>query len=88
MPVAPGWRRCTIDAPVADRRLTVTLGFDAGVEGFLQLWHNLDAGTRVIAMEPCTSGRMANGQMSADPVLEGGQSCVARIELSCGFDET
>ena len=89
--VPPGWRCCTIgaplaDPPLADRRLTVTLGFDAGVQGFLQLWHNLAAGTRVIAMEPCTSGRMADGRISADPVLEAGGSCVARLELSCALD--
>jgi hypothetical protein len=89
--VAPGWRCCTIGAPLADptladRRLTVTLGFDAGVQGFLQLWHNLAARTRVIAMEPCTSGRTADGRLSADPVLEAGQSCVARVELSCTLD--
>jgi Domain of unknown function (DUF4432) len=84
--VQPGWRRCTIDAPLADRRLTVTLGFDGEVQGFLQLWHNLAAGTRVIAMEPCTSGRMADGRMSADPVLEAGESRIARLELSCVLD--
>jgi hypothetical protein len=89
--VAPGWRRCTIDAPLpdrrlADRRLAVTLGFDAGVQGYLQLWHNLAAGTRVIAMEPCTSGRTAAGTISADPVLEAGASCVARVELCCALD--
>jgi hypothetical protein len=84
--VAPGWRRCTIDAPLADRRLAVTLGFDGGVQGFLQLWHNLAAGTRVIAMEPCTSGRTADGSMSAEKMLEAGQSCVARVELSCAVE--
>jgi len=84
--VAPGWRCCTIGAPLTDRRLTVTVGFDAGVQGFLQLWHNLAAGTRVIAMEPCTSGRTADGGLSADPVLEAGCSCVARVELSCALD--
>ncbi len=81
----PGWRCCTISAPVADRRLTVTLGFDGAVQGFLQLWHNLAAGTRVIAMEPCTSGRKADGSMSEDPVLEAGESRIARVELSCAL---
>jgi hypothetical protein len=81
--VQPGWRRCTISAPLPEARIAMTIGFDGGVQRFLQLWNNLDAGTRVIAIEPCTSGRPEDGQSDEQPVLAPGERCEARIEISC-----
>ncbi len=82
--VEKGWRRCTISAPLEGGRLAFTLGFDGAVLPFLQLWNNLDAGTRVIAMEPCTAGRKENGQSEAPPVLAPGEMFTARVEMEVG----
>ena len=77
-----GWRSCTVSASLGEQRLAATLGFDADALPFLQLWHNLDPATRVLAIEPCTSDRLPTGESGPELVLAAGATHTARLEMS------
>jgi galactose mutarotase-like enzyme len=82
LPAGAGWSRCAVAAPFEGGSLTATLGFDGAREPYLQLWQNLDPGTRVLAFEPCTSERLADGTSGPEPILGPGESWSTAVELS------
>ena len=62
---------------------TALIGFDGGLQRFLQLWNSLDAGTHEIAIEPRTSGHPENGQKDQRRVDVPAARCEACLEISC-----
>jgi len=69
---------CTVAAP----GFSATLAYDGAALPFLQLWHNLDPATRVVAFEPCTSERLADGSSGPEPELASGASFSVSLTLS------
>ena len=82
IPAGSGWRRCALRAPLEQATLGAALGFDATVLPFLQLWHNLAPGTRVMAIEPCTSELLPDAGSGPGPSLDPGAETEIRLELS------
>ena len=82
VPSGEGWSRCTVSAPHGDRSLTATLGYEGGALPWLQIWHNLDSFTRVLALEPCTSERLPDGSSGKERVLAPGERRSVRLELT------
>ena len=76
----PGWACCRVSAPAGTGAPIITFGFDSAALPFLQLWRQPSAGTRILGVEPCTSGRLP-GSSGPGPVLAPGERRTARLEL-------
>jgi hypothetical protein len=87
VPAGNGRTECRIAAPLDDRTLSATLAFDGARQPFLQLWHNLDPATRVLAFEPCTSERLQDGGSGPEPMLGPGESWATEIALAFSHDQ-
>ncbi|MFI5015321.1 MAG: DUF4432 family protein [Hyphomicrobiales bacterium] len=76
-------RTCTVATPHAAGRLGISFAFDTASLPYLQIWRDLRPGIGVLAIEPCTSDRGADGASGPEPVLPGGER--RRYGVEVGF---
>jgi hypothetical protein len=72
---------CTVTTPSEAGPLEVALRFSSPTLPYLQVWRDLRPRAGVLAIEPCTSDRFADGTSDVERALEPGEQRVYSVEV-------
>ena len=72
---------CTVTTPSEAGPLEVALRYSSATLPYLQVWRDLRPRAGILAIEPCTSDRLADGTSDAERPLEPGEQRAYSVEI-------